>query len=345
MKRIKVVIIEDSILMQKMIVDILAQDPAFEVVGKATTGREGIERVCELKPDIVTLDVRLPDIHGLHVLKEIVEKCPTRVVVISGYTQKGAETAMRALELGALDFIPKPSGEVSLDLYNFKDEIVAKIKAAAEVDMSRYLANLHGTLDEEKAEVLKKIVVIAASTGGPKVIIDFMKKIPANVNAAFLIVQHMPKGFTKSFAERVAWHSQIKIKEAEDGDVVLKGAGYIAPAGFHMVLEKGNQSGKAIYRIRLNEGPLVNFVRPSADITMSSAAEFFGKNTIGVILTGMGKDGLAGAEKIKAGGGYIIAQDQKSCVVYGMPSAVVHKGLADKVADIAQISQEVLKCL
>ena len=343
MKRISIFVVEDSILMQKVITDIFSHDPDFEVVGSAYKGEEALENIPKLKPDIVTLDVNLPDVYGLTVLKEIMSKFPTRVVMLSAYTQKGAEVTMKALELGALDFIPKPSGEISLDLYNFREEIVSKMKIVANIDINNYLSNFRGVPVAEEALAVKKIVVIAASTGGPKAIIEVMQKIPADIAASFLIIQHMPKGFTRTFAERISWYSSIKTKEAEDCDVVLKGAGYVAPAGFHMIIENIPNSVNDKFRIRLDETPLVNYVRPSADVTMNSVADLFGNNTIGVILTGMGKDGLEGAKSIKDKGGFVVTQDKTSSVVYGMPRAVADAGLADKVLNLYDIPKEIIR--
>jgi len=185
--------------MHKVISDIFSHDPDFEVVGGVYKGKEALEKIPQLKPDIVTLDVNLPDLYGLTVLKEIMSKFPTRVVMLSAYTQKGAEITMKALELGALDFIPKPSGEISLDLYNFKEEIISKMKIVASIDVNEYLYNFRGVPVAEEALAIKKLVVIAASTGGPKAIIEIMQKIPSSIEASFLIVQHMPKGFTRTF--------------------------------------------------------------------------------------------------------------------------------------------------
>ncbi len=344
MRKIRLFIVEDSILMQKVISDLFANESDFEIVGKAYTGKEALEGIPKVKPDIVTLDVHLPDMDGLNVLKEIMEKFPTRVVMLSAYTQKGAEITMKSLEIGALDFIPKPSGEISLDLYNFKEEIISKIKMAAEVDLNRYLKTFKGIFVEEVVSI-NKIVAIVASTGGPKAVMEVMKRLSPDVPAAFLIVQHMPEGFTRSFAERLSWYSRIKTKEAEDGDLIMQGAGYVAPAGFHMVIEKVAEKGKERFRIRLDDTPLVNYIKPSADVTLSSLAEVFGENTIAVVLTGMGKDGLEGAKKIKEKGGVVIAQDEFSSVVYGMPRAVAEAGVADIVVGLSQIPEEIMKRL
>lgn len=343
MNKIKVFIVEDSILMQKIIMDILSSDPGIEVIGATKYGNDALKRIPKLKPDIVTLDINLPDINGLIVLRKLMEYSPVRVVMLSAYTQSGATTTMKGLELGALDFIPKPSGEVSLDLFNFKDEIIAKIKLLAAVPLTKSLA-VPIMVPEDTASI-KKLVIIGASTGGPKAIIDIMNRIPSNTRAAFLIVQHMPKGFTKSFAERLSWNSAIKVKESEDGDLILNGAGYVAASGYHMVLEKTIKNRVNEYFIRLDETPLVNYVRPAVDVTLSSAADCFEGDIIAVILTGMGKDGLEGVKSIKKRGAKVIVQDRETSTVYGMPKAIVDNNMADDVLPVTEISNKILSYL
>lgn len=347
--KIRVLIVEDSFLMRKIISDILSSDPAFEVVDKARNGKEALEKVFALRPDVVTLDVNLPILDGLAVLQEIMQKQPTRVIMLSAYTQQGAAATITALEMGALDFIAKPSGEISLDLHQLRDAILSKVKLAAEVDWESFLATLKlpvvppPRVKPKKPFEIKKLVVIGASTGGPRAILQIMQLIPADIPASFLIVQHMPEGFTLSFAERISWESGIKSKEAEDGDILLRGKAYVAPAGFHMVLDKiWDEEGNKL-QIQLNQEPLVNFVRPSVTITMNSAAEVFGSNVIGVILTGMGKDGLKGARRIKESGGFLIAQDKATSVVWGMPKVVIDEGLADCILPLSDIPAEIIK--
>ncbi|MCM8773909.1 MAG: chemotaxis response regulator protein-glutamate methylesterase [Candidatus Omnitrophica bacterium] len=345
MDKVNILVVEDSPLMQKIICDILSSEQRFKVVDKVSSGKEALEKIDKLDIDVITLDINLPDTDGLSLLKEIMIRSPKKIVMLSAYTQRGAEITMRALELGAIDFIPKPSGEVSLDLYNFKDEIISKIKIVSQVDLKSYLANFRGISLVEESLSVDKVVVIAASTGGPRAIVEIMKKIPSHCSASFLIVQHMPKGFTKSFAERISWYSPIKTKEAEEGDFLLRGTGYLAPGGYHMLLERINLDKNNGFVLRLDDTPLVNHVRPSADVTISSVAELVGENTIAVILSGMGKDGLEGAKRIKERGGFVIAQDKDSCVVYGMPKAVVDAGVADKVLNIERIAEEIVKRL
>jgi two-component system chemotaxis response regulator CheB len=343
MNKINVFIVEDSLLMQKVIEDTLQSDSQIVVVGKAKTGKEALENIPRLRPDVVTMDVNLPDMSGLVVLKELMAVSPVRVVMLSAYTSKGAQTTVQALELGAVDFIPKPSGEESSDLLAYKDKITAKIKMVAEIDLKKTVLDGQGK-EENKELAIKNLVVIGASTGGPKVILDVMSRMPFGLDTAFLIIQHMPKGFTKSFAERISWRTHVKTKEAEDGDLMMNGAAFVAPSGYHMIIEKIAQSRNR-YCLRLDETPLVNYVRPAVDVTMRSAAEVFSGKIIGVVLTGMGKDGMEGARAIKKAGGKIIAQSEPSCVIYGMPKAVVEGGFSDEVLPFEKIPGKIIEYL
>ena len=337
--------------MQRMIGDIISSDPGMEVIDKAKNGKEAIEKILRLKPDVVTLDINISGPDGFTVLKEVMKESPTRMVVLSGHTPQGGPGMMQALALGAIDFIPKPSGEVSLDIHKLKDQIIFKIKIAAGVDLKKSLRNLRlSQSDTVKPQVeittpteLKKLVIVGASTGGPSAILQIMRNIPSSLPAAFLIVQHMPEGFTLSFAERISLESKIKAKEAQQGDIVLAGKAYVAAAGQHMELEKNSNHINNSLRIKLTQGPPVNFVRPSVSVTMESAALAFSPNIIGVILTGIGKDGLDGARTIKAKGGVMIAQDQATSIIFGMPKAVIDEGLADDVAPIDKIARKIIQ--
>jgi two-component system chemotaxis response regulator CheB len=342
--KIRVLVVDDSFFMRKIISEIISAEPDLEVIDKAKDGREALEKILALKPDVVTMDVNIPGLDGTEVLKEVMLKQPTRVIMLSAYTQPGASATIKALELGAVDFIAKPSGEVSLDLHKLKNEIISKVRLASRIELNKLLFTLkRPPLVEERVEgkpvLIKKIVVIGASTGGPKAILGIMQHIPRDIPAAFLIVQHMPEGFTFSFAERISWQSGIKAKEAEDGDIVLAGKAFIAPAGYHMVLEKQNNK----YIVKLNQDALVNFVRPSIDVTLNSVADVFGKGAIAVILSGMGKDGLEGARKIKEKGGLIIVQDEATSVIWGMPKAVFEAGLANKVSPLFRIHETIIE--
>jgi len=241
-----------------------------------------------------------------------------------------------------LDFIPKPSGEESLDIVNYKDKLIAKIKMVAEVPLSKTKLPAASSVTKDNQEVTK-LVVIGASTGGPRVVMEIMREIPAESEAAFLIVQHMPKGFTRSFAERISWSSKIKTKEAEDGDLLMNGVAYVAPSGYHMVIER--VPPRKQYCVRLDETPLVNYVRPAVDVTIRSLVDVFEGKVVGVVLTGMGKDGTEGAGLIKSRGGKVIAQDEFTSVIYGMPKAVVEAGFADSILPYKSIPQKIMEYL
>ena len=339
--KIRVLIVEDSLLMRRIIADIIKSDHDLEVVAEANDGETALEKISRLKPDVVTLDINLPGINGLDVLSTIINKRSARVIMLSAYSRQGASATIRALELGAVDFIAKPSGEISPDLTDFKEDIISKIKLAAKIDPYKVEHSGSGVLDEVKgkAAFVNKVVVIGASTGGPKAVLEVMQRISHNLPASFLIVQHMPLGFTLNFAERISWKSGIKTKEAEDGDIIAANRAFVAPGGSNMILE--NYQGQTI--VRLDKKEIVDFITPSIDKTMFSAAEIFGKNVIGVILTGMCKDGLEGARRIKEKGGSVIVQDEKTSVVWGMPKAVYKAGLADKVLPLSDIAQAIVE--
>lgn len=348
--KIRVLIVDDSALMRKILGDIISRDPLLEMIGCAKTGREALDKIAQLSPDVVTLDLNIPELDGLAVIEEAMKKCPTRFIMISAHTQQGASATIKALAAGAIDFIPKHSGEISLDMGKFSEEITTKIKMVAEVNLEEYLANLKTfypsvPLEKISGPGLKKIVVIGASTGGPKIVLQIMRALPEDLPAAFLIVQHFPEGFTQSFAERISWESRLKAKEAQDGDVISASKAYVAAAGFHMVIEKKTTALGNELVLRLNKNPQVNFVRPSVTVTMDSAAQVFCPDVIGVILTGMGKDGLEGARAIKERGGKIFAQDQSTSTIFGMPKAVINGGLADKVLPATEIASEIIRAI
>lgn len=338
--KIRVLIVEDSNLMRRVITDIIKSDPDLEVAAEANDGETALEQISRFKPDVVTLDINLHGLSGLDVLSKIVDKRATRVVMLSAYSSRGASFTIKALELGAVDFIAKPSGEISLDLPDFKEEIISKIKLAAGIDLDKVARLEPGVSDRKRTEepFLKKVVVIGASTGGPKAVLEVMQQISYGLPAAFLIVQHMPAGFTLNFAERISWKTGIKTKEAEDGDIIMANRVFVAPGGNNTVLE--NCQGQAA--IRLNKGEKSDFIKPSIDKAMFSAVDIFGENVIGVILTGMCKDGLEGARRIKEKGGVVIVQDEKTSVVWGMPKAVFKAGLADKILPVSEIAQAIV---
>ena len=342
---IRVLIVDDSALMRRRISDILSSDSEIEVLDCAKTGTDAIKKVVKMKPDVITLDLAMPDIDGLTVLTYIMNEAPTPVVIISANVAPGGPNALKALELGAVEIVNKPSGEISLDIETVDQEIIRKVKSASKVDVKRVRAvfnrfkNMVPAVQYRAQAGLSKIVAIGASTGGPKAIKEILPYFSANIPAAFLFVQHMPAGFTRSMAERLNWLTKIDIKEAEDGDIIQPGHGYIAPGDYHMVVEM--QDNNAV--IRLNKSPKVNRVRPSITVMMDSVVKVFGAKTIGVLLTGMGQDGVAGMRNIKKAGGITLAEDESSCVVYGMPRVAIEEGIIDKVLPISHMGLEIVK--
>ncbi|MCG2710863.1 MAG: chemotaxis response regulator protein-glutamate methylesterase [Candidatus Omnitrophica bacterium] len=342
---IRVLIVDDSALMRKRISDILNSDSEIEVLDFAKTGAEAIKKAVKMKADVITLDLSMPDIDGLTALTYIMNEVPTPVVIISANAAAGGPNALKALELGAVEIVNKPSGEISLDIETVDLEIIRKVKAASKVDVKRVRAvfnmfkNMAPAVRSKAPSGLSKIVAIGASTGGPQAIKEILPYFAADIPAAFLFVQHMPAGFTSSMAERLNWLTKIDIKEAKDGDIIQAGHGYIAPGDYHMVVEMHNYNAV----IRLNTDPKVNRVRPSITVMMDSVVKVFGAKTIGVLLTGMGHDGVAGMRNIKNAGGVTFAEDKSSCVVYGMPRVAIEEGIIDKVLPISHMGLEIMK--
>ncbi|NJD76800.1 MAG: chemotaxis response regulator protein-glutamate methylesterase [Candidatus Methanoperedens sp.] len=353
MSRIKVLVVDDSALMRKVISDILASFPDIEVIGKAKNGQDAIEKVTSLRPDVVTMDIEMPVLNGLNALGYIMSECPTPVIMLSG--DNSADITITAFQYGAVDFILKPSGEISRDIANIKDELIKKVRAAAGVAVQKL-----GFIEEkrkketiarepqpdrrEKAEhikkpISKKIVIIGSSTGGPRALQQVIPLLPPTL--AVLVVQHMPPGFTKSLAERLNLQSRIRVREAREGDVVEPGTVLIAPGDFHMTVKQQMTNGGMREVIALTKGERVQGVRPSVDVLLKSAVPIYGERAVGVILTGMGSDGSEGIKKLKSAGGKVIAEDESTCVVFGMPKSVIDQKLADYVLPITKIAESI----
>ena len=346
-EKIKVLVVDDSAFMRKVISDILDGGDSITVVGTARNGAEALEKIRELNPDVVTLDVEMPVMNGISCLKEIIRERFVPVVMISSLTKKGTQTTLAALEEGAVDFIAKPSNLFEMKNDEKKREIIDKIKSAKHAKDVKSLSknSIQSRLKSDivKSSHIKKYVVIGTSTGGPRALQEVITSIPGDVPAAFLVVQHMPPGFTRSLAERLDGLSELKVTEAADGDLVAPGHVYIAPGDHHMVFEITDLQQ---VKIRLSKAPPSGGHRPSVDTTMESFSDTGLKNVIAVIMTGMGGDGSNGIRKIKTvNNGYIIAQDEQSCVVYGMPKMAVQTGMVDKVVPLRQISTEILNNL
>jgi two-component system chemotaxis response regulator CheB len=342
-KKIKILVIEDSILMQRIIDDIFEHQQDFEVVAKVSDAAQAMEKIPQLRPDIVTLDLQLPDVQSLKLIEEIVKKYSTKILALSGHHSQAGEIAIKALELGALDFLPKPTDQTSFSFYDFKDELIKKIRSLAGTDIDSYLSakSVMPVATKENTRI-EHLVVIAASTGGPQVIIEIMSQMPPDINAAFLVIQHMPKGFTGAFVSRLSHYCQLKVRQAKDKAVLYNGYCYIAPAGYHLVLKENNYaSSSASYCLHLKNSSLVNYVKPSADVTMFSAAQLLKNKVIAVVLTGMGKDGLEGARRVKEEDGFVVVQDKKSSLIYGMPAVIAEEKLADKILNCSAIASEI----
>jgi two-component system chemotaxis response regulator CheB len=334
---IDVLVIEDSAFMRKVLSEILNDDAEINVVDTAINGMEGVRKSLLLKPDVITMDIEMPYMDGIEAVKTIMAKNPTPIIMISAYTKKGAQKTIEALIAGAVDFVEKPGGPISLNIRNAREEIIKKIKVASKANLKVATKSKKINLNREKMS--DTLVIIAASTGGPKIITSIFKKLPSDFPAPIVVVQHMPVAFTKEFAQRLNQSSPLSVSEGKDGALLKKGKAFIAPGGFHLELDDDR-------RIKLSKKPALHGVRPSADITMNSASEKFDGNLIGVVLSGMGKDGAIGVRNISKRGGFIIAQDKDTSVVYGMPKAAVESGcvnlvlpsheIADKLTDLVK---------
>jgi two-component system chemotaxis response regulator CheB len=320
--------------MQKILIDILQSDSQISIIGTARNGEEALAKIESLHPDVVTLDIEMPRMDGLTAVKKIMATNPLPVVMISALAQREAQLTLKALELGAVDYVPKPSGPISLNMDAVKAELITKVKTAASANIRRAKPRLVEEIKPYAAKSCDRVISIAASTGGPAAVAYILKHVPENT-PPILVVQHMQKGMTKLFAKGLNQECKLRVKEAQEGDVVKEGMALIAPGGFHMVVTK---TGK----INLTTSPPVNYVRPSADVTMNSAASTYASKNIGVILTGMGSDGAKGIEAIKKKGGLTIAQDKKTCVVFGMPAAAIKTGCVDFISPLESILKEIM---
>ena len=334
--RIRVLVVDDSAFVRKAVERMLSGVADIEVVGTAADGEEGLRKARELQPDVVTLDVKMPRLGGLETLERLMREQPVPVLLMSTLTQEGAEVTLRGLELGAMDFVDKSSVQ-PMTMLTLAEELIAKIRA---LGGARVRARPHGRPRSEAVAgaAPAEAVAIAASTGGPTALQAVVSALPAGLPAAVLIVQHIPRGFTKSLAERLDARSAIPVREARDGDVVAPGSVLVAPAGIHSRLVR--RGGVVV--VSLDEEPREALHRPSADVLMASVAVVYGRRAVGVVLTGMGSDGTEGLRAIRGAGGRTLAESEESCVIFGMPKAALEAGVVDRVVALDRIAGEIL---
>lgn len=346
---VKVLIVDDSAFMRSALANMLSSDPEIQIVGSARDGLEAIEKVVQLKPDIVTMDVEMPRMDGIAALRHIMANTPVPVIMLSSLTSEGAQITIEALELGAVDFIPKNLSDLSLNILRLKEVLVDKIKQLARRGVTRRMARpaLRPSLAPAVASTVVRttgdrrvgIVAIGTSTGGPKALQEILPALPKDFPVPIIIAQHMPPSFTGPFAERLNQLSKLEVREAKEGDALRPGLALIAPGGGHMRVTRKRTLETVVTISEDRE----NFIyRPSVDALMASVAEFFPGRALGVMLTGMGNDGMKGMIEMKKTGARIFAQNEESCVVYGMPKAVVDAGIADKVLAIEEIAGEIV---
>ncbi|CCD96910.1 Chemotaxis Response Regulator protein CheB-glutamate methylesterase [Bradyrhizobium sp. ORS 375] len=340
MSAIRVLIVDDSAFVRQVLTDIMSADPAIEVVGAAPNPIVARDMIKSLNPDVLTLDIEMPRMDGLAFLDKVMKLRPMPVLMISSLTQKGADTAVRALEMGAVDFVAKPVVGLVEGLPLLRDEIISKVKAAAVAKIRPLAQRPVETAQKTGGGYYssEKIIAIGASTGGVEALQEVLTSFPSNA-PAIVIAQHMPAMFTASFAARLNQLCAVTVKQAEGGERVLPGHVYIAPGGYHLELARNG----ANYVCRVHEEPAVSGHRPSVDVLFRSVAHAAGPNAIGVILTGMGRDGALGLLQMRTAGAPTIGQDEASCVVYGMPKAAHECGATEIELPLAQIAANVLK--
>ncbi len=361
-QRVRVLIVDDSAFMRKVLQSIIATDPQLEIIGEARDGREAIAMAESLRPDVISMDIMMPHVDGLQATEAIMSKNPRPIVIVSSEARDGAEPTLRALELGAIDFVPKPSSGIDLDMNSIRDEICRKLKLAARVRVVRTAksfsapvqappennpytkvtlpsngnGNGNGSHPKPTANGRHPLVVIASSTGGPQTLMQLIPAIPRDFPGTILLVQHMPGTFTSQFSKQLAEVSGLRVKEAEHGDELRAGTIYVCPGSHHMRV-----SGSG--RIDLHEGERINGYRPCADVTLETAAAFAGPMCVGVILTGMGADGSKGVQSVKSNGGHVIAQDEATSVIFGMPAEAIKTGAVDQILGIESIASALEK--
>jgi two-component system chemotaxis response regulator CheB len=349
MGRIRVLVVDDAVVVRRMVSEALGADPLIEVVGTASNGRLALARIMQLQPDLITLDIEMPEMDGLETLAEIRKTWPKLpVIMFSTLTERGAATTLDALALGATDYVTKPAnaGSMAVAQQRVREQLIPKILGLCGARATPKLAPARPRADVPPKSAAAgtdggrvDVVTIGVSTGGPNALAQLLPELPADFPVPIVIVQHMPPLFTRFLADRLMASSRIKVREAEAGGVLTPGLAWIAPGNFHMTLQRVNDE----IRVALNQDLPEHSCRPAADVLFRSVAEIYGARCLGVVLTGMGQDGLLGCERLAEAGGQVIAQDEATSVVWGMPGLVAHAGLADAVLPLERIAGELCR--
>jgi two-component system chemotaxis response regulator CheB len=347
MGKLRVLVVDDAVVVRKIVSDELASDPEIEVVGTAANGKIALQKIPQVNPDVITMDVEMPEMNGIETVRALRKDYPKLpVIMFSTLTERGASTTMDALSAGASDYVAKPAnvGKVGQSRERVKEELLAKIKALCKgVERPRFMSRAPEArsigLPSRVRPVEAEIVAIGVSTGGPNALAELIPVFPQNFHLPIVIVQHMPPLFTRLLAERLSAQSSLNVHEGEEGMVLEAGHAYIAPGDYHMVLRRDG----AETRLALNQDPQENSCRPAVDVLFRSVVELYAERTLGVILTGMGHDGLRGCEMIREAQGRVLCQDEASSVVWGMPGCVSEAGLADAVVPLEQLGKEILQ--
>ena len=343
---IRVLIIDDSTFVRQALARMLTSDPGIEVVGTATDGNDGHAKACALRPDVITLDVRMPNMDGLEALRRIMQDCPAPVLLLSSHTREGADVTLRGLEIGAMDFVDKSSVQGPMNLLGLAEELISKVRALASVPRARVAAALLPRPWPEKVAARgparvshgAEVVVIGTSTGGPPALQAIIPRLPADFRSPVLVVQHMPIGFTRSLAARLDSRSVLNVREAEDGEALAAGSVLVAPAGRHMKVRRRRSD----VQVWLDDEPRSALHRPSIDVLMTSVAGVYGARVLGVVLTGMGSDGVEGLRAIREAGGRALAESEETCVIYGMPKAAAEAGVVDESVPLDRMADQIL---
>lgn len=341
MKKIRVLIVDDSAIVRQIFTRELSKDPEIEVIGSAPDPYVARDKIVTLQPDVITLDMEMPRMDGLTFLRKLMKYYPLPVVVVSSLTPKGSQLALDALKAGAVEVLCKPGASYTVG--DMAVELIDKIKAASKARLDRRPVVDDSVIRHKRLYLHKttnKVIAMGASTGGTQALEYVLRRLPQNI-PGIVIVQHMPENFTKSFADRLNELCDVEVKEGKDGDSVSVGKALIAPGNKHMLLKRSG----AMYYVEVKDGPLVSRHRPSVDVLFRSVAKYAGANAIGVIMTGMGKDGAQGLKEMKENGAYTIAQDEKTCVVFGMPKVAIEYGAVDDVVPLDKIPEVLVEKL